>query len=162
MRVCVFYKKKYRFLAHSDTIVIIIAVQVGTWSKLFWNHEAPSSTKSTSGLRYLPDDGTIHVEETDIYFVSFQLKTKLMKASVGNGVDDSIRHSVHLISNGNEAVILEDVRKVCETTTKEAESTNVLGAIFRLQYGDRLYVATSHPQNIAPDPHNNYFSVQRI
>lgn len=129
---------------------------------MFWNPGAPSSTMSTSGLRYLADDGTIYVEEADFYFVSLELKTKIIKANAGNGVDGTIRHSVHLISNGTQAVILEDARTVCETSTHEAESTSVLGAMFKLEYGDRLYVATSHPQYIAPDPHTNYFTVHRI
>lgn len=149
------------FEAYSHIIILfVIAVRVGLRSKIFWSSLPPSYTRS--GLTYRQDDGTISVERHGLYYVSLQVKTKLVTTSTGNDTGNIIRHSVHQISNGTEAVILEDVRTMCETSTGAAESTSVLGAIFKLEYGDRLYAATSHPQNIAPDPHNNYFTIYSI
>lgn len=142
-------------------LLFVFSAQIGLRSKLFWNSQTPPSY-TKSDLTYLQENGTIFVEKKGLYFVSLQLKTKWIMASSGNDTDNTIKHFVHLISNGTEAVILEDVRTMCETPADDAESTSAFGTIFRLEYGDRLFAATSHPQSIAPDPHNNYFSAYTV
>ncbi|XP_053403820.1 tumor necrosis factor ligand superfamily member 6-like isoform X1 [Mercenaria mercenaria] len=134
-------------------------VSVGMSSKLLWNTDPPSY--ANSGLRHSKDDGTIYVEKTGHYYISSQLKTRIAEANDTDETLDSIfRHYVHLIRNkGAEGVILEDAKSQCEMASDVSESTSVLGAVFHLEDGDRLYVSTSHPQNIISDKHNNYFSV---
>ncbi|XP_045200945.2 tumor necrosis factor ligand superfamily member 6-like [Mercenaria mercenaria] len=134
-------------------------VSVGMSSKLLWNTDPPSY--ANLGLRYSKDDGTIYIEKTGHYYISSQLKTKIAKANDTDETLDSIfRHYVYLIkSEGTVGVILEDAKSQCEMVSDVSESTSVLGAVFHLEDGDRLYVSTSHPQNIISDKHNNYFSV---
>lgn len=135
-------------------------VQVGMSSKLFWNHMAPSYVKS--GLKYLTDDGTIYVEEAGNYFVSLHLNIKQNEIQENKKPNNVNKQTVHLISNGTDSVILEDVWTPCKTVCEEQERSSSLGAVFKLRQGDRLYVATSHPESITYTSHNNLFSMFTI
>lgn len=133
-------------------------VQVGMSSKLFWNHMKPSYAKS--GLKYLTDDGTIYVEEASNYFVSLHLIIKQNETQANKKPTDNVyRQTVHLISNGTDLVILEDIWTPCETVSEEPERSSSLGAVFKLRQGDRLYVATSHPESIRYTSNSNLFSM---
>ncbi|XP_053403941.1 uncharacterized protein LOC128558484 isoform X1 [Mercenaria mercenaria] len=138
-------------------------VSLGMSSKLLWNTDPPSY--ANSGLKHLKEEGTIYVEKPGHYYISSQLKTKIAKTNDTDATSDStFRHYVHLISSkGTEGVvILEGAQSQCEMASDVSESTSVLGSVFRLEHGDRLYVATSHPQNIVSGPQNNYFSIHSI
>ncbi|XP_060595441.1 uncharacterized protein LOC132749617 [Ruditapes philippinarum] len=138
------------------------AVSTGLAHKLFWenNHKSMES----SGLRYSEEDGQVIVEgleETESYYISLQLKLNMSTAT--DILDETVRHRVHLLSDDASAVLLEDVTSPCIMTSHTASGkTSVVGAVFRLKYGDQLYVTTTHPENIVSDPHSNYFSIHKL
>jgi hypothetical protein len=127
---------------------------------LYW--ESDPSLSKISGLRYLVEDGQVFVEKTEIYHILLQLKLNMSK--ITDVLDEKIRHKVHLISDsGASAVLLEDVTSPCTMRSHSAtEKASVVEAVFRLKYGDRLYVTTTHPESILTDPHNNHFSIYRV
>lgn len=142
---------------------ICFAVPVGSSSKIFWSSKSPSFVKA--GLTHLIDDGTVYVNTGGHYFIFSQIKLQL------ENVDDKdyaerreFRHYVYLISEkeGTSSTLLEDVRTPCEITTESSELTSGVGAVFKLEAGDRLYVATSHPERLVPDPTNNFFTIHSL
>ncbi|XP_060602241.1 uncharacterized protein LOC132755389 [Ruditapes philippinarum] len=137
-------------------------VSTGLAHKLFWENDHKSM--EISGLRYSEEDGQVIVEgleEKESYYISLQLKLNMSKAT--GILDETIRHRVHLLSDDTSAVLLEDVTSPCIMTSHTASGkTSVVGAVFRLKYGDRLYVTTTNPENIVSDPHNNYFSIHKL
>ncbi|XP_053391143.1 uncharacterized protein LOC123554629 [Mercenaria mercenaria] len=134
-------------------------VQVGTNFKLSWNSLSPSY--AVKGLTHLPDDGTIYVEQTGFYYVFSQIKMKLDQSMTKP--DHTMKHYIHLISNkGTGTTLLENARPQCKLVELESEVTSVIGAVFKLETGDRLYVATSHPEHLISDYNNNYFSIHSV
>lgn len=124
-----------------------------------WNSESPSY--ATSGLKHLVEEGTISVETKGLYYVFSQIKLRLENTTTTD--NRLFRHYVHLIPNEETgSIIMEDVRTQCEMASETAESTSVVGAVFRLEEGDQLYVATSHPSQLIPDHHSNYFSMHAV
>ncbi|XP_045200824.2 uncharacterized protein LOC123554631 isoform X2 [Mercenaria mercenaria] len=134
-------------------------VQIGRNFKLSWNSLSPSY--ALAGLTHLPDDGTIYVEQTGFYYVFSQIKMKLDQTMTK--LNHTMKHYIHLISNkGTGTTLLENARPQCKIVELETEVTSVIGAVFKLETGDRLYVATSHPEHLIPDYNNNYFSIHSV
>ncbi|XP_060602244.1 uncharacterized protein LOC132755393 [Ruditapes philippinarum] len=136
------------------------SVPVDSSHKLYW--ESDPALPKLSGLRYSVEDGQVFVEETEIYHILLQLKLNMSKTT--GVLDEKIRHKVHFISDsGASAVLLEDVTSPCTMTSGSGtEKASVVEAVFRLKYGDRLYVSTTHPESIVTDPQNNHFSIYRV
>jgi hypothetical protein len=154
-----FWPEKYLL---NTVMLLLFAVSTGLTHKLFWENDHKSM--ESSGLRYSEEDGQVIVEgleETESYYISLQLKLNMSKAT--DILDETVRHRVHLLSDDASAVLLEDVTSPCIMTSHTASGkTSVVGAVFRLKYGDQLYVTTTHPENIVSDPHNNYFSIHKL
>lgn len=134
---------------------------VGTASKIFWNSISP--TQPTSGLKYQQDDGMIHVKTSGLYFVSSQIKLQLEPI---NSTEDNINtfgHSVQLISNDDiVSTVLESLKTRCEIASEKSEFTSSVGAVFRLNAGERLYVATSHPRRLVTNDKASFFNIHGI
>ncbi|XP_053403051.1 uncharacterized protein LOC123554630 [Mercenaria mercenaria] len=134
-------------------------VQVGTNFKLIWNSLSPSY--ALSGLTHLPDNGTINVEQKGFYYVFSQIHLKLDYTTTET--DNTMKHYIHLISRkGTETTLLENIKSRCDMTESRSEISSFVGAVFELAEGDRLYVATSHPEHVISDRTNYYFSILRV
>jgi hypothetical protein len=145
----------------NTVMLLLITVPIDSTHKLFWEND---KSMESSGLRYSEEDGQVMLEGlegTETYHISLQLKLNMSQAT--GILDGKIRNRVHLLSDNGSAVILEDVSSPCIMTSHTASGkTSVVGAVFRLKYGDRLYVTTTHPENIVSDPHNNYFNIHKL
>ncbi|XP_060595444.1 uncharacterized protein LOC132749620 [Ruditapes philippinarum] len=104
-----------------------------------------SSSVANSGLRYLETEDMVLIEATAFFYIFSQLKIK-----IGNTFDNNIVHCVQLLSsNGTTSVLLEELTSPCKMASEESsEKTSTIGATFWLTEGDRVYVTTSHPQEI--------------
>ncbi|XP_045202074.2 tumor necrosis factor-like isoform X2 [Mercenaria mercenaria] len=137
-------------------------VPVGTSSKIFWNAPVVSDVKP--GFKYLVNDGTIYLERSGFYFVTSQVKMMFgnMNSTV-DAVDDIFGHYVNLISKrGVGYTLVGNAKSRCKTIQEESEYTSIVGAVFKLQKGDRIYVAISQPQHLAQDQSKSFFSIYSI
>lgn len=136
-------------------------VLVGETSKVFWNPQNASHTHTS--LKYLTDDGTLCVDKSGLYFISSKMNIRFKNIS-DTHQQQTFKHYVHLISNkkGTITILLEDARSMCDTVTYPTEVTSLLGALFKLEKGDRMYVATSHPQYLSYEDSNSFFSIHEM
>lgn len=142
---------------------IYFTALVDTTSKVFWNSRQPSY--STPGLRYKHKFGTIYVEIPGFYFVTSQLEYKLINDAydeTGDVKKNTLRHYVNLISNGTGSVLLEDAKFKCDIASAESAITSNVGAVFRFNGGEELYVATSHPQFLVTADRGSFFSIHLL
>ncbi|XP_045200832.2 uncharacterized protein LOC123554636 [Mercenaria mercenaria] len=130
--------------------------------KIFWNSHSPSH--ALSGLKHIHHDGTVYVDQTGFYYIFSQIKIKLTQKNATDHTNDQIvRHSVHLNSHkGNGVTLLEDATSQCDIMTEESEATSIIGGVFKLETGDNVYVATSHPDRLSADLYNSHFSIHSI
>ncbi|XP_053391906.1 tumor necrosis factor-like [Mercenaria mercenaria] len=137
-------------------------VPTGTSAKIFWNTPVVSVMKP--GFKYLVNDGTIYLERSGFYFVTSQVKMMFgnMNSTV-DAVDDIFGHYVNLISNrGVGYTLVGNAKSRCKTIQEESEFTSIVGAVFKLQKGDRIYAAISQPQHLAHDQSKSFFSIYSI
>lgn len=136
-------------------------VLVGETSKVFWNPQNASHTHTS--LKYLTDDGTLYVDKSGLYFISSKINIRFKNISDTHQLQ-TFKHYVYLISNkkGTITILLEDARSMCDTVTYPTEVTSFLGALFKLEKGDRMYVATSHPQYLSYEDSNSFFSIHEM
>ncbi|XP_053391909.1 uncharacterized protein LOC123554704 isoform X2 [Mercenaria mercenaria] len=135
----------------------------GNSSKIFWNPNI--QMYATSGLTYMPDEGTVCVLKTGYYFIHSQLKVKVVSTNdTDYDVRDIFTHNVHLIpiEKDTSSIILEDRNSQCEMASKESEITSAVGGVFWLEQEDRLYVATSHPTRLVQRDNCIVFSMHSL
>ncbi|XP_060598899.1 uncharacterized protein LOC132752579 [Ruditapes philippinarum] len=133
--------------------------QMNASSMLFWNSTFPSF--SCPRLRYVTDDGTIHIETSGYFYISSQLKSKHYSINGTAGVlGANFKHFIYRISEDRkEQVLLEGEKSFCIVASDSFECTSFIGAAFKLETGDKLYVSTSHPGRLVPESQDNYFSI---
>jgi hypothetical protein len=131
-------------------------------SRLFWNSTYPSF--SCPRLRYLTDDGTIHIETSGYFYISSQLKSKLYIKNGTAGVSGAnLKHFIYRISKDRKVhVLLGGEKSFCKVASDSFECTSFIGSVFKLETGDQLYVSTSHPGSLVPESKDNYFSIYSL
>ncbi|XP_060597857.1 tumor necrosis factor ligand superfamily member 6-like isoform X2 [Ruditapes philippinarum] len=136
--------------------------QMNVSSRLIWNSTYPSF--SCPRLKYLTDDGTIHIETSGYFYISSQLKSKHYSINGTAGVSGAnFKHFIYRISEDiNEQVLLEGEKSFCAVASDISECTSFIGAVFKLVTGDQIYVSTSHPGSLLLASQDNYFSIYSV
>ncbi|XP_060597864.1 tumor necrosis factor ligand superfamily member 6-like [Ruditapes philippinarum] len=136
--------------------------QTNDCSRLFWNSTYPSF--SCPMLRYLTDEGTLNIETSGYFYISSQLKSKHSTINGTAGVSGAnFKHFIYRISEDRkEQVLLEGEKSFCKVASDSFECTSFIGAVFKLETGDQLYVTTSHPGSLVPESKDNYFSIYSV
>jgi hypothetical protein len=112
----------------------------------------------------MTDNGTIHIETSGYFYISSQLKSKHF---IINGTADvsgaNFKHFIYRISeHRKQQVLLGREKSFCTVASNTFECTSFIGAVFKLETGDQLYVSTSHPGSLVPESQDNYFSIYSV
>ncbi|XP_060595443.1 tumor necrosis factor-like isoform X2 [Ruditapes philippinarum] len=127
-----------------------------THDKISWKSDQSTSAKAV--FMYLEKENSVLVEETGFFYILSQLEISVDKNF------NNIGHSVQLLSdNSTVSILLEDLFSPCQIASDASqEKTSVIGAVFQLNKGDRVYVTTSYPDNISFNLKNSFFSIYKL
>jgi hypothetical protein len=115
-------------------------------------------------LVYNSSDGSIYVEYSGAYFISFQIYINLTdcEQTDASAASNLFTYCLHLKSAENSPIKIYEGRNTpCELATDSYEGTVYTGASFMLGRGDMLHVETSHPQLLLYDE-NSHISIHRL
>ncbi|XP_036421532.1 tumor necrosis factor a (TNF superfamily, member 2) [Colossoma macropomum] len=115
----------------------------------WWDNDGQSFTEGGLKLK----DNQIHIPHDGLYFVYSQASYRVSCSSNADGSDEEavvqLSHMVYRWSDsyGDEKPLLSAVRTACTKSPKQSEEDDevtwfgaiYLGAVFKLQAGDRLY-----------------------
>ena len=118
-----------------------------------WNKTGPL-TFFKRNIHYA--DGRLHVDQAGHYYIFSQLKWSLNNHSL------PISHEMHSFRKGVYTVLLESRKTKCNLVDDTGEATSALGAVFKLEEGDKIFVTTSKPQALASCHHGNFFGLYHV
>lgn len=99
------------------------------------------------------DNSEIIVIRSGLYFLSSQLSFKRQQSTDTK----PIRHKViqFIYSSSEQRVILEDSKPPCKFYGDSYEFTSNIGALFKFDQNDKLYVVVSHGEHVVMGNHNS-------
>ena len=107
-----------------------------------------------------PIAGKIFIMEPGFYYVFSQIKLQSPNS------DSSMTHShyiyLHSYKHGTLKPILENSKSFCKTVSANTEVDSTIGAVFKLEEHDKLFVRSSHPQNLIPCEYTNEFGLYKM
>lgn len=130
----------------------------GETCRVFW--KSVNQAYSHSGLTYSENKDSIQFQKPGLYFVMSQIQFHLTGARATSS-SINIKHRVHHISHITDAerIILEHESTPCETIMSPFEKTISVGAIFKFDARDQLYVSTSFPDDLVTNGSKNHLTI---
>lgn len=118
--------------------------------------DAPSFIHSN--LKY--ENGKFVINASGYYFVYSQLQMKINSTNVeGPLFNHYVYHYSHKMNR--QELLLENMETPCKSQESSLEMTSSIGAVFKLDELDMVYVAMTHPQYLQTG-HSNVFNVRLI
>ncbi|KAL4219889.1 TRAIL binding [Mactra antiquata] len=124
-------------------------------SKLEWEGQ------ETNGNKLQHVNGDIIVNQDGYFFVTSQMVTECIPQT--NDIDKPLRIHIYIQTNGSDVprCVLENARSKCESVGGSNLISSSVGAVFKLNIHDRLFMTISHKDefNLKEDAASNYLSV---
>ncbi|XP_060567904.1 uncharacterized protein LOC132726586 [Ruditapes philippinarum] len=136
------------------------ARHVGQSLHIYWD----SITNEGDGLSYLDKQGVIAVLKSGFYHISTQVTFRIDNSTFPNEGDDTIRYQVIRFSaeTKQQSVLLEKLISTCQMPSEQTQLPCSLGAAFKLEKGDKVFVVFYHHYQLAYGKGRNLLNIYEI
>jgi hypothetical protein len=123
-----------------------------------------SITDGGDGLSYLDKQGVIAVLKSGYYHISTQVTFRIDNSTFPDEGDHTIRYQVIRLSaeTKQQSVLLEKLTSTCYVPGKQGELSCSLGAAFKLEKGDKVFVVFYHPYQLESGKEKNLLNIYEI
>jgi hypothetical protein len=127
---------------------------------IYWD----SITSEGVGLSYLDKQGVIAVLKSGFYQIATQVTFRIDNSTFPDEGDHTIRYQVIrlLAETKQSSVLLEKLTSTCYMPGKQGELSCFLGAAFKLEKGDKVFVVFYQPYQLEPGKGKNLLIIYEI